>query len=235
GRRKSRRIGRTRGTLGSPVGRERCVPLPRGSAVEQGNGNPIREPGRRSMSGPKERFMRRCRREPAVALTLLILALPGTALAAPGETGFAFLKLGVGARPMALGRAYVALADDPTAIYWNPAGLAAISGTHVTAVTNEWIQALRHDLLAARRPFGAAVQSRGSDAKFISVTFPIPLTWRAGAAVSRQLPSLQGRGTLTTEIRKARDDKTHFHAGAEYSYRDRLALRVGGKFGYDDE
>jgi hypothetical protein len=32
-----------------------------------------------------------------------------------------------GARPMALGGAYVALADDPSAVFWNPAGLAKTS------------------------------------------------------------------------------------------------------------
>ena len=35
----------------------------------------------------------------------------------------AFLDNGVGARPMALGQAYVSIADDSTAGYWNPAGL----------------------------------------------------------------------------------------------------------------
>ena len=83
--------------------------------------------------------------------------------------------------------------------------------------------------------FGAAVQNLGSDAKFIAQTFPLPLTWRAGAAVTRQLRSLQGRGTLTAEIREVKADKAHVHAGAEYAYHDRVALRVGGKFGYDDE
>ncbi len=32
-------------------------------------------------------------------------------------------ELGAGARALSLGRAYVALADDPTAVFWNPAGL----------------------------------------------------------------------------------------------------------------
>ncbi len=267
--------------------------------------------------------MRRCRLQPAIAFALLLPALlPGGAFAAPGETGFAFLKLGVGARAMGLGSAYVAIADDPTAIYWNPAGLAAISGTQVTAMHNEWIQDFRQEFaavgahmgpgtlgvgfsgfyssefeqrdetgvltghfgfndvsltgaygaqlvqgldagiavryiremidqwdataftgdLGARYrlrdtgvTFGAAVQNLGGDPKFISESFKIPLTWRAGAAASRPLPSLNGRGTLTVEVRKARADNAHFHAGAEYLYRDLIALRVGGKFGYDDE
>lgn len=38
----------------------------------------------------------------------------------PGE----FLNNGVGARPMGMGRAFTAVADDIDALYWNPAGLA---------------------------------------------------------------------------------------------------------------
>lgn len=41
----------------------------------------------------------------------------------PGTTGFQFLKLGVGARPVAMGSAYTAVADDANALFWNPAGL----------------------------------------------------------------------------------------------------------------
>ena len=73
-----------------------------------------------------------------LALALVATAVaPTAAFAATGETGFAFLKLGVGARAMGMGSAYVAIADDPTALYWNPAGLASVTKTQVTAMHNE--------------------------------------------------------------------------------------------------
>jgi len=256
------------------------------------------------------------------AIALALLVTPAVASADTGTTGFAFLKLGVGARAMGLGSAYVALADDPTAIYWNAAGLASLTGTQVTAMHNEWIQDFRQEFAAVgtrlgpgsfgasfsgfyssefeRRDetgtltghfgfndlalsggygvhivkglgagvalryvremidqetadalladvgaqyrlkesgvtFGAAVQNLGSSAKFISESFPMPRTMRLGAAFTHDLHALQGRGTLTAEYRKARDDDGHFHIGGEYVYRDHLALRAGGKFGYDDE
>ena len=37
--------------------------------------------------------------------------------------GFPFLKLGVGARPVAMGSAYTAVSDDANALFWNPAGM----------------------------------------------------------------------------------------------------------------
>jgi len=75
--------------------------------------------------------------------------------AAGTTTGFAFLNLPAGARAAALGGAYTALADDPTAAFWNPAGIAAatpLTGKDemaVTGVHHESIQNFRQDLVAA--------------------------------------------------------------------------------------
>ena len=44
-----------------------------------------------------------------------------------------FIGMNWGARPMALGEAYVALADDPSAVFWNPAGLSYINCYSVLA------------------------------------------------------------------------------------------------------
>ncbi|MFH1619060.1 MAG: PorV/PorQ family protein, partial [bacterium] len=46
---------------------------------------------------------------------------------AAGTTGADFLNLGVGARALALGGAYSAVAEDASGVYWNPAGLVQIS------------------------------------------------------------------------------------------------------------
>jgi len=42
-----------------------------------------------------------------------------------------FLAVGVGARAMGMGGAFVAIADDASAIYWNPAGLADLTARSV--------------------------------------------------------------------------------------------------------
>ncbi|MBN1560583.1 outer membrane protein transport protein [candidate division KSB1 bacterium] len=49
-----------------------------------------------------------------------------TALFAQDEIFFIGEELGVGARAMGMGGAYVGVADDYTAIYWNPAGLGQL-------------------------------------------------------------------------------------------------------------
>jgi hypothetical protein len=51
-----------------------------------------------------------------------------------GQYSAEFLEIGVGARALALGGAFVAAADDGTAFYWNPAGLALINGTRISGM-----------------------------------------------------------------------------------------------------
>ncbi|UCD63215.1 MAG: PorV/PorQ family protein [Candidatus Zixiibacteriota bacterium] len=43
-----------------------------------------------------------------------------------GTSAFSFLKINVGARAVALGGAFTGLADDESALYYNPAGIASI-------------------------------------------------------------------------------------------------------------
>jgi len=53
----------------------------------------------------------------------LILVLSAVAMA-DGIGAFSAFKNGVGARALAMGGAFVAVANDATAACWNPAGLA---------------------------------------------------------------------------------------------------------------
>lgn len=45
-----------------------------------------------------------------------------------GTSGAQFLQIGIGARPAALGGAYVGAAHDASSLFWNPAGIADVSG-----------------------------------------------------------------------------------------------------------
>lgn len=44
----------------------------------------------------------------------------------------AFLRIGTGARALGMGSAFCAISDDASAIAWNPAGLAPITGVRIT-------------------------------------------------------------------------------------------------------
>jgi hypothetical protein len=56
-----------------------------------------------------------------------------------GTTAAQFLKIGVGARAIALGGAYVAEASDLSALYWNPAGLAKLQGGSLDLAHTQYI------------------------------------------------------------------------------------------------
>ena len=65
-------------------------------------------------------------------LALMLVITIGNADAASSKAGtsaFTFLKIGTGAKSQALGGAFVGLADDETALYYNPAGLTSGTGT----------------------------------------------------------------------------------------------------------
>jgi hypothetical protein len=56
-------------------------------------------------------------------LLVLLLAWSGPSAAQTSDIPAAFADIGCGARPMGMGGAFVALADDANALLWNPAGL----------------------------------------------------------------------------------------------------------------
>ncbi len=86
--------------------------------------------------------------------TAMILASPSWLLAKgkAGATGAAFLKIAPGARAAALGEAFTAVADDASAIQWNPAGLGWLKKSEFTATHGQWIQQSDHNYLAAAVP-----------------------------------------------------------------------------------
>ncbi len=66
----------------------------------------------------------------------LIMVLSALALA-DGVGAFSAFKSGIGARALAMGGAFVAVADDATAVVWNPAGLAQLNDTRIGGMATD--------------------------------------------------------------------------------------------------
>jgi len=76
-----------------------------------------------------------------------------------------FLKIGVGGRATALGDAFVAVANDASALYWNPAGLAQFTENQIIFSHNQWVADINHDFIGGvyhldeTNTFGIAITS----------------------------------------------------------------------------
>jgi len=86
-------------------------------------------------------------------LSLLFLASSGFA-SGGGSSGAEFLRVAQGARPAALGENFTGLADDVTAVAWNPAGLARLKGVELSAMHLNYLGDASHEFLAAGMPAG---------------------------------------------------------------------------------
>lgn len=60
-----------------------------------------------------------------------------------------FLKIGVGGRASSMADAFVAISNDVSALYWNPAGLSQFDDNQVIFSHNEWLVDINHDFLGA--------------------------------------------------------------------------------------
>lgn len=88
----------------------------------------------------------------------IILPVPKEPNTRVGTRGANFLEIGVGARGQALGGAYTAQARDVTAMYWNPAGIAHITGASANiSLTDLYGSAgIRHTFAGAVLPLGSS-------------------------------------------------------------------------------
>jgi len=69
-----------------------------------------------------------------------------------GTTGAEILKIGVGARAIAMGEAYTAMADDVSSLYWNPAGLALMQERTASFMYNQMVNDLKYQNAAIGIP-----------------------------------------------------------------------------------
>ncbi|MBL0349814.1 MAG: PorV/PorQ family protein [Elusimicrobia bacterium] len=102
-------------------------------------------------------------RSAALLAGVIALAGPlragGFSSSAKGTSAADFLKIGVGARPLALGEAYTALADDALALSWNPAGLSRTPHLSVVLAHTAYLESINfeHAAVALKLPLGLAV------------------------------------------------------------------------------
>ena len=75
-----------------------------------------------------------------IAVVGMLLGQRGSWASGPGTTSADILKIGVGARAIGMGEAYVAQADDVSSLYWNPAGLALMQERQASFMYDQMVQ-----------------------------------------------------------------------------------------------
>jgi hypothetical protein len=92
-----------------------------------------------------------------------------------------FLKIGVGARAVAMGEAFTPVADDATALHWNPAGLTELVGRRVHLSHVEWPADIDYDNVMFTAPVevlggaaGIQVASLRTTLDYTSTEEPLP-------------------------------------------------------------
>ena len=131
-----------------------------------------------------------------------------------GQAAATMLGIGVGARAEALGGAFVAIADDPSALYWNPAGIVQLNSFSIQVTKANWFV----------------------DTDFSSLDLVIPLS-SMGSAIGLHLAMLDyGDNPVRTVFRPEGTGETYsasdFVVGLYWAMglTDRVSVSLGVKY-----
>ena len=90
----------------------------------------------------------------ALAIPNPLLSQVNNDVSKVGTTSAPFLEIEVGSKAVGMGSAFVAVANDATALYWNPAGIARLSGNEMVFIHTEWIANINYDFVGTVFPMG---------------------------------------------------------------------------------
>jgi hypothetical protein len=134
-----------------------------------------------------------------------------------GTSSGTFLRIGLGARAVGLGEAFVAVANDPSAIYWNPAGLASLQRSEILLTHVEW----------------------PADIRYEHIVYVMPVR-KFGGSLGFQFGVLATEIDETTELNPFGTGRSFFYsdlvAGISYARRwtDKLLVGGGVKYVHED-
>lgn len=146
-----------------------------------------------------------------------------------------FLSLGVGARPLGMGGAFVSISDDPSGIFWNPAGIASASSREVLFMhAATFGNLVKYDYIAAVFPHKVLLRKKANlGLGLIRLGIDdIPYT-------NETLIDLNGNGKLDpedrldyTKVKKVSDSEWAFFFSYSHLFRQNILIGGNGKVVY---
>jgi hypothetical protein len=88
----------------------------------------------------------------ASSLLVLPLLITQSYAGSPGTTTAELLKIPIGTRAVGMGEAFTALANDSSALYWNPAGLSLMNQKEATFMHSDLMESVHYEHLAYAAP-----------------------------------------------------------------------------------
>ena len=89
-----------------------------------------------------------------IGLSIGLFSLAQASNSNKGTTSAEFLKLGAGARSVALGEAYTAMADEASALYWNPGALVQVPSKSLVVMHGLYFDSSYFDYLSYAQSLG---------------------------------------------------------------------------------
>jgi len=149
---------------------------------------------------------------------ILLSMTPAAVLATSGQNNHSqpWLRMGIGARGLAMGGAFTAVTNDLTSVYWNPAGLAHVGRLEFTAFYSGGMEADRN-----YNYFGYAQHLYHNDADWGAIGFG----WLNSGMEDFRRFDYSG-----AEMGSFDFNNNDFYLGWGRKFHERLGLGITGKF-----
>lgn len=84
-----------------------------------------------------------------ILIVVVFISVVRAEVSKVGTTAASFLSIEVGARAIGMGGAFVAMADDPSALFWNPGAMARLNGYQVMFNHDNYLADISYNFLGA--------------------------------------------------------------------------------------
>jgi len=147
------------------------------------------------------------KREDLVLVIMMLFGSINPVFAKTGDAGAAgaYLRMGVGARPLAMGGSFVAISDDAYATYWNPGGLTQLNSRQIGSMYAVMSADRRHSFLNYGQP--------------LSKNWALGINW-----LGFGIDDIERRDSSGNLIEKLKDSENSYYFSLAKRYNSSLSL-----------